>query len=131
MAVEPELPLTERRNPRSSALDHLPTGDILGLMNDEDATVARLGDKRPPLVIGFAAETANVVANAQAKLKRKGCDWILANDVSPDTGVFGGDSNTIHLVTAGGVESWSTQTKDEVAATLIARIAAKLSGAAA
>jgi phosphopantothenoylcysteine decarboxylase/phosphopantothenate--cysteine ligase len=95
------------------------------------ATVAKLHDKRPPLVIGFAAETVDVVANAQAKLKRKGCDWILANDVSPDTGVFGGDSNTIHLVTAGGVESWPTQTKDEVAATLIARIAAKLSGAAA
>jgi phosphopantothenoylcysteine decarboxylase/phosphopantothenate--cysteine ligase len=90
------------------------------------ATVARLTTRRPRLVIGFAAETTNVVANAEAKLRQKDCDWILANDVSPQSGVFGGDSNTIHLVTAEGVESWPTQTKDEVAATLVARIAAKL-----
>jgi len=94
------------------------------------ATVAKRTAQRPKLVIGFAAETINVVDNAKAKLKQKGCDWILANDVSPQSGVFGGDSNTIHLVTAGGVESWPTQSKDEVAATLIARIAAKLHGAA-
>jgi phosphopantothenoylcysteine decarboxylase / phosphopantothenate---cysteine ligase len=93
------------------------------------ATVAHRKAKRPRLVIGFAAETSNVVANAKDKLKRKGCDWILANDVSPQAGVFGGDSNTIHLVTAGGVDSWPTQTKDEVAATLIARIAATIAGA--
>jgi phosphopantothenoylcysteine decarboxylase/phosphopantothenate--cysteine ligase len=91
------------------------------------ATVARLGNRRPKLVIGFAAETTNVVDNAKAKLKQKGCDWILANDVSPQSGVLGGDRNTIHLVTADGVESWPTQTKDEVAATLVARIAARLS----
>jgi phosphopantothenoylcysteine decarboxylase/phosphopantothenate--cysteine ligase len=90
------------------------------------ATVARLPAKRPKLVIGFAAETSNVVDNAKVKLRQKGCDWILANDVSPQSGVFGGDSNTIHLVTAGGVESWPTQTKEEVAATLVARIAAEL-----
>jgi phosphopantothenoylcysteine decarboxylase/phosphopantothenate--cysteine ligase len=90
------------------------------------ATVAHRKVKRPKLVIGFAAETTNVIANAKEKLKRKGCDWILANDVSPQAGVFGGDENTIHLVTAGGVESWPTQTKDEVASTLIARIADKL-----
>jgi phosphopantothenoylcysteine decarboxylase/phosphopantothenate--cysteine ligase len=90
------------------------------------ATVARLTAKRPKLVIGFAAETTNVVDNAKTKLKQKGCDWILANDVSPQSGVFGGDSNTIHLVTAEGVGSWPTQTKEEVAATLVARIAAKL-----
>ncbi|MPZ57033.1 MAG: bifunctional phosphopantothenoylcysteine decarboxylase/phosphopantothenate--cysteine ligase CoaBC [Rhizobiales bacterium] len=93
------------------------------------ATVAKRTSKRPRLVIGFAAETSYVVDNAKAKLKQKGCDWILANDVSPQSGVFGGDNNTIHLVTADGVESWPTQTKDEVAATLIARIAAKVSGA--
>jgi phosphopantothenoylcysteine decarboxylase/phosphopantothenate--cysteine ligase len=94
------------------------------------ATVSRLPPpKRPPLVIGFAAETTNVVDNAKAKLRQKGCDWILANDVSPQSGVFGGDSNTIHLVTAEGVETWPTQTKDEVAATLVARIAARIGGA--
>ena len=93
------------------------------------ATIATLGARRPPLVIGFAAETTNVVDNAKAKLKQKSCDWILANDVSPQSGVFGGDENTIHLVSAEGVESWPTQTKDQVAATLIARIAAKLNGA--
>jgi phosphopantothenoylcysteine decarboxylase/phosphopantothenate--cysteine ligase len=93
------------------------------------ATVARRASGRPRLVIGFAAETADVIRHAREKLKQKGCDWILANDVSPQTGVFGGDSNTIHLVTADGVESWPTQTKDEVAAALIRRIAATLSGA--
>jgi phosphopantothenoylcysteine decarboxylase/phosphopantothenate--cysteine ligase len=94
------------------------------------ATVGKGHAKRPKLVIGFAAETADVVANAKAKLEHKGCDWILANDVSPKSGVFGGDSNTIHLVTADGVESWPTQSKDEVAARLIARVAEKVSGAA-
>jgi phosphopantothenoylcysteine decarboxylase/phosphopantothenate--cysteine ligase len=90
------------------------------------ATVSRLTAKRPKLVIGFAAETTNVIDNAKAKLRQKRCDWILANDVSPQSGVFGGDDNTIHLVTADGVESWPTQTKDQVAATLVARIVANL-----
>ena len=80
-------------------------------------------------MIGFAAETENVVEHAKAKLARKGCDWIVANDVSPETGVMGGDSNTVHLVTASGVESWPPQSKDEVARALIARIAAALDGA--
>ena len=74
---------------------------------------------RPKLVIGFAAETENVIANAQSKLARKGCDWILANDVSAETGVMGGDRNTIHLVTAKGVEDWPEQSKDDVAQMLI------------
>jgi phosphopantothenoylcysteine decarboxylase/phosphopantothenate--cysteine ligase len=104
----PELPLIE--NP-----------DIL-------ATVAKRKSQRPKLVIGFAAETENVAANAKAKLARKGCDWILANDVSPQTGVMGGDRNTIELVTASGVEAWPPQSKDDVAAMLIARIAAALKG---
>jgi len=93
------------------------------------ATISKLQDKRPPLVIGFAAETENLIENAKAKLKRKGCDWILANDVSAESGVMGGDLNRIHLVTAGGVEEWPTQSKDEVARTLIARIAAAIVGA--
>ena len=90
------------------------------------ATIAHLKAKRPQLVIGFAAETENVAANAKAKLAAKGADWILANDVSPKTGIMGGDSNTIQLVTAKGVESWPPQPKDDVAAMLIARIAGAL-----
>jgi phosphopantothenoylcysteine decarboxylase / phosphopantothenate---cysteine ligase len=87
------------------------------------STVAHLKAKRPQLVIGFAAETENVAANAKAKLMSKGCDWILANAVSPRTGIMGGDSNTIELVTAKGVEAWPPQSKDDVAAMLVARIA--------
>jgi phosphopantothenoylcysteine decarboxylase/phosphopantothenate--cysteine ligase len=92
------------------------------------ATIAHRKAKRPRLVIGFAAETQNVIANAQDKLKRKGCDWILANDVSAATGIMGGDSNRVHLITNGGVESWPPQSKDAVATALIARIAAALAG---
>jgi phosphopantothenoylcysteine decarboxylase/phosphopantothenate--cysteine ligase len=92
------------------------------------ATVAKRKTQRPRLVIGFAAETENVTANAKAKLASKGCDWILANDVSPQSGVMGGDRNTITLVRASGVEAWKPQTKDEVAATLITRIADALTG---
>jgi phosphopantothenoylcysteine decarboxylase/phosphopantothenate--cysteine ligase len=89
-------------------------------------TVAHRKSGRPRLVIGFAAETGHVVANAKAKLAKKGCDWILANDVSPGTGIMGGDSNTVHLVTADSIESWPPQSKDEVARALIARIVAAL-----
>jgi phosphopantothenoylcysteine decarboxylase/phosphopantothenate--cysteine ligase len=90
------------------------------------STVAHLKGKRPKLVIGFAAETENVAANAKAKLNAKGCDWIVANDVSPQTGIMGGDSNTIELVSAKGVESWPPQSKDDVAVMLVARIAEAL-----
>ena len=92
------------------------------------STIAHRDEGRPPLVIGFAAETENVIANAKAKLAKKGCDWILANDVSPSTGIMGGDSNTIHLVTAAGVDDWPPQSKEEAAAMLISRIAATLTG---
>jgi phosphopantothenoylcysteine decarboxylase/phosphopantothenate--cysteine ligase len=84
--------------------------------------IAQRGNDRPALVIGFAAETDNVVENACLKLKRKRCDWILANDVSLGTGTFGGDRNTIHLVEEGGVEDWPIMTKREVAARLADRI---------
>jgi phosphopantothenoylcysteine decarboxylase/phosphopantothenate--cysteine ligase len=91
------------------------------------ATIAKLPDKRPPLVIGFAAETEHLIDNAKAKLARKGCDWIVANDVSPATGVMGGDRNTVHLLSRDGadirVDSWPVMTKEEVAAALVARIA--------
>jgi phosphopantothenoylcysteine decarboxylase/phosphopantothenate--cysteine ligase len=96
------------------------------------ATIAKLQDKRPPLVIGFAAETEHLIDNAKAKLARKGCDWIVANDVSPATGVMGGDRNTVHLLARDGaeigvdaikVDSWPVMTKEQVATELVARIA--------
>jgi phosphopantothenoylcysteine decarboxylase/phosphopantothenate--cysteine ligase len=90
------------------------------------ASVARRNANRPRLVIGFAAETDDVIANAKAKLARKRCDWIVANDVSRETGIMGGDRNAVHLVTADGVESWPSQSKDDVARALVARIAAAL-----
>ncbi|HEY0331936.1 MAG TPA: bifunctional phosphopantothenoylcysteine decarboxylase/phosphopantothenate--cysteine ligase CoaBC [Rhodopseudomonas sp.] len=90
------------------------------------ATVARRAEQRPALVIGFAAETENLLDNARAKLARKGCDWIVANDVSPATGVMGGERNTIHLLSraadAIAIESWPVMSKDQVATALIARI---------
>ena len=93
--------------------------DILG-------TIAKRKTQRPKLVIGFAAETENVLTNAKTKLAKKGCDWILANDVSAQSGVMGGDRNSITLVRASSVEAWPTQSKDEVARMLVARIAAKI-----
>jgi phosphopantothenoylcysteine decarboxylase/phosphopantothenate--cysteine ligase len=104
----------------------------LSLVENPDilSRISKLKTKRPRLVIGFAAETEKVVEHATAKLWRKGCDWILANDVSPESGVMGGDRNTIHLVSAKGVEHWPTQSKDDVAAMLIGRIAGALSGKA-
>jgi phosphopantothenoylcysteine decarboxylase/phosphopantothenate--cysteine ligase len=105
-ARTPELALTE--NP-----------DIL-------STIAHLKKNRPPLVIGFAAETENVIANAKSKLARKGCDWILANDVSPQTGIMGGDRNAVALVSTKGVENWPSQSKEDVARMLVARIAEEL-----
>jgi phosphopantothenoylcysteine decarboxylase/phosphopantothenate--cysteine ligase len=94
------------------------------------AAVAHRTSERPPLVVGFAAETEHVIENARAKLARKGCDWIVANDVSPATGIMGGDRNTVHLVTRDGVESWPDQDKQTVADRLVARIAAALAGVA-
>lgn len=91
------------------------------------ATVAGSPDKRPPLVVGFAAETEHVLDHARAKLARKGCDLIVANDVSHGTGVMGGDSNRVHLVSAEGVVSWPTLSKEEVGERLINHLAAILS----
>src|SRR5450830_1615652 len=103
----------------------------LSLVENPDilATIAKRKSQRPKLVIGFAAETENVTANAKAKLVAKGCDWILANDVSPQSGVMGGDRNTIQLVTPKGIEPWPPQSKEAVAAMLIACIAGALHGA--
>jgi phosphopantothenoylcysteine decarboxylase/phosphopantothenate--cysteine ligase len=94
-------------------------------------TLSQAGKRRPLLVIGFAAETDKVVDHAVAKRVRKGCDWILANDVSPATGTFGGDANTIHLVRESGVETWPTLAKREVAERLIREIAAHFAAAGA
>ena len=89
-------------------------------------TVAGAKTKRPKLVVGFAAETENVIANAKAKLARKGCDLIIANDVSAEKGVMGGDKNTVHLVSASGVESWPELSKQDVAQRLMAELARRL-----
>ena len=85
------------------------------------ATISR-GDSRPALVVGFAAETDDVLAHARAKRLRKGCDWIVANDVSPHTGIMGGSENSVTLITATGEETWPRMAKEDVAAKLAARI---------
>ncbi|WP_120504474.1 bifunctional phosphopantothenoylcysteine decarboxylase/phosphopantothenate--cysteine ligase CoaBC [Sulfitobacter mediterraneus] len=86
-------------------------------------TVSQMTKGRPPLMVGFAAETNDVVDHATAKRKRKGCDWIVANDVSPGTGIMGGTENAVTLITDAGAESWPRMGKDEVARKLAARIA--------
>jgi phosphopantothenoylcysteine decarboxylase/phosphopantothenate--cysteine ligase len=90
------------------------------------AELSQAGGQRPSLVIGFAAETEKVVEHGRAKRARKGCDWILANDVAPGTATFGGDRNRIHLITAEGVDDWPQMTKAEVAERLCRQIAATL-----
>lgn len=90
--------------------------------------IAQAGPMRPSLVIGFAAETQDVLAHAQKKLKAKRADWIIANDVSPSSGVMGGENNTVHVITAGGVESWPEMSKAKVARKLMARAAGELHG---
>ena len=96
----------------------------LALVENPDilATIAAREIDRPPLVVGFAAETQNVVEYARAKLHKKGCDLIVANDVG-GTGVMGGEANTVHLVSADGVETWPTLPKAEVATRLVAHLA--------
>jgi phosphopantothenoylcysteine decarboxylase / phosphopantothenate---cysteine ligase len=87
------------------------------------ASLAAAGNSRPRLVVGFAAETENLIAHATAKLTAKGCDWIVANDVSSGTGTFGGEENQVHVIDADGAESWPRMSKGDVAARLTARIA--------
>ena len=97
-------------------LELVPNPDIL-------ATIAATGPMRPNLVVGFAAETDDLMANAQSKLIRKNADWIVANDVSPSTGIMGGEENAVHIITASGVEDWPRVPKQEVARRLAQRIA--------
>jgi phosphopantothenoylcysteine decarboxylase / phosphopantothenate---cysteine ligase len=98
---------------------------ILRLQENPDIlkTLAQAGNRRPRLVVGFAAETENLIAQAQAKRAQKGCDWMVANDVSAGSGIFGGEDNLVHLVTASGVEDWPLLSKREVAERLTRRIA--------
>jgi phosphopantothenoylcysteine decarboxylase/phosphopantothenate--cysteine ligase len=93
----------------------------LALVENPDilATIAGKKSGRPKLVIGFAAETNDVIDNARAKLARKGCDLIVANDVSPATGIMGGGCNAVHIVSKGGVDTWPSLAKEDVAARLI------------
>jgi phosphopantothenoylcysteine decarboxylase/phosphopantothenate--cysteine ligase len=101
----------------------------LALVENPDIlkTVGHAKDgRRPPLVVGFAAETDNVIDNAKKKRKTKGADWIVANDVSPSTGIMGGDRNAVHIVSASGVESWPDMDKGDVARRLMDRVAAYL-----
>lgn len=104
---------------RAPALVFAENPDIL-------ATVSQQGPGRPRLVVGFAAETDDVLANATAKRLRKGCDWIVANDVRPATGIMGGVENEVTLVTADGAETWPRLPKEDVARRLAARIAGAL-----
>lgn len=90
------------------------------------ATVSQMADGRPPLVVGFAAETDDVIAHATAKRARKGCDWIVANDVSPETGIMGGSENAVTLITETSAEDWPRMGKDAVAQRLAQRIAEAL-----
>jgi phosphopantothenoylcysteine decarboxylase/phosphopantothenate--cysteine ligase len=106
-----------KKNGKPPALKLTENPDIL-------KTLSEAGNRRPRLVVGFAAETSDIVGHAREKLARKGCDWILANDVSPSSGTFGGDSNTIHLVDAVGVEDWPVLSKRDVAERLAQRIGA-------
>jgi phosphopantothenoylcysteine decarboxylase/phosphopantothenate--cysteine ligase len=103
-------------------------GPKLNLVENPDilATIAHRNHARPKIVVGFAAETNDVLAHARKKLDAKGCDMIVANDVSPSTGIMGGDTNTIHIVTRDGIDSWPTLDKDEVARRLVARLAREL-----
>jgi phosphopantothenoylcysteine decarboxylase / phosphopantothenate---cysteine ligase len=105
-----------KKNGALPSLDLVENPDILAQLSQD-------GKTRPALVIGFAAETEDIIAHAQAKLAKKGCDWIVANDVSPETGTFGGSDNTVHVISADGVENWPTLSKDAVGQKLTARIA--------
>jgi phosphopantothenoylcysteine decarboxylase / phosphopantothenate---cysteine ligase len=120
VANEGEQKLKKTAGAATPQLELVENPDIL-------ATVSKLKERRPELVIGFAAETEHLIDNAKAKLKRKGCDWIVANDVSTATGVMGGDRNTVHLLRSDGadiaVDSWPVMTKEQVAIELVAEVA--------
>ena len=103
------------------------TWNTLSPSKTQGECAAKRTSKRPKLVVGFAAETENLLDNAREKLKKKGCDLIVANDVSKERGVFGGDQNTVQLVSASGVESWGLMSKQDVAQRLMKQLAGQLS----
>jgi phosphopantothenoylcysteine decarboxylase/phosphopantothenate--cysteine ligase len=128
-AVSDWRPTEEKTDKIKKDGGHPPT---LQLVENPDilAALSVEGEQRPALVVGFAAETESVVANATAKLRKKECDWIVANDVGRSSGTFGGDANTVHMVTRDGGEDWPTMSKDQVATRLVARIAGHFEGLA-
>ncbi|WP_181708653.1 bifunctional phosphopantothenoylcysteine decarboxylase/phosphopantothenate--cysteine ligase CoaBC [Chthonobacter rhizosphaerae] len=122
VATETSSKIKKDGSGRPPVLDLAENPDIL-------KAIGQLGFGRPAVVVGFAAETDDVEANGRAKLARKGADLIVANDVSPETGVMGGTRNTVHVISADGAEHWPTLTKDEVAERLVRVIAARLGAA--
>ena len=120
-------------NARAGKIKKDGSGQMPGLQFAENpdilAWISQLHQGRPPLVVGFAAETDNVLENAAAKRLRKGCDWIVANDVSPATGIMGGHENAVTLISDAGAESWPRLSKPEVARRLADRISDQLAGA--
>jgi len=102
-------------------LDFVENPDIL-------KTVSAMKKGRPELVIGFAAETDDVIANGTAKRDRKGCDWIVINDVSPETGIMGGSDNDVTVITEDGTENWPRTTKIDVGRKLAAKLANTIGG---
>jgi phosphopantothenoylcysteine decarboxylase/phosphopantothenate--cysteine ligase len=123
MTAPADQKLKKKPGAQEMTLDLVQNPDILKL-------VAR-GHKRPGLVVGFAAETQDVVENAKAKRRAKGCDWILANDVAHARGVMGGEKNAVHLVMEDKTEDWPEMTKQQVAEKLIVKVAEHLSRAKA
>jgi phosphopantothenoylcysteine decarboxylase/phosphopantothenate--cysteine ligase len=105
----------KKKNNTPPALKLVENPDIL-------ASLSKAGNRRPRLVVGFAAETEKVVEHAREKRAKKGCDWILANDVSPAAGTFGGDANTVHVIDEAGVEDWPPLSKRDVAERLAQRV---------
>ena len=116
--------------PQKQKIKKQVSGALLNLKFSENPDILALiaqHEKRPKLVIGFAAETSDVLDNAMVKRLRKGCDWIVANDVTPATGIMGGLNNTVTVIDANGAEAWSDMPKTEVARRLAQRIAGALS----
>lgn len=117
-------------NQKMKKIDGTPAPSIRLAANPDILAAISHAARRPALVIGFAAETESVIAHAQEKRARKGCDWIVANDVSPETGIMGGDRNRVHLITEKNVEDWPLMDKADVGRRLASRIADALKGAA-
>jgi phosphopantothenoylcysteine decarboxylase/phosphopantothenate--cysteine ligase len=117
-------------NPATSKIKKAKSGELpsLSFVENPDilAILSKAGKSRAQLVVGFAAETENVIEYAKAKLVKKNCDLIIANDVSGASGVFGSDQNLVHLVSAKGVETWPRLSKVEVAKRLMEHLAALL-----